>query len=60
MGFFSKLLSVGENKPLKNYQRRVAEINALEPQMQAKSDEELAHLTVEFRERLAKGIRRCS
>ena len=55
MGFFSKLLSVGENKPLKNYQRRVAEINALEPQMQAKSDEELAHLTVEFRERLANG-----
>ena len=55
MGFFSKLLSVGENKPLKNYQRRVAEVNALEPAMQARSDEELAHLTVEFRERLENG-----
>ena len=49
MGFFSKLLSVGESKPLKNYQRRVAEVNAFEPAMQARSDEELAHLTVEFR-----------
>ena len=55
MGFFSKLLSVGENKPLKNYQRRVAEVNALDPAMQARSDEELAHLTVEFRERLENG-----
>ena len=55
MGFFSKLLSVGESKPLKNYQRRVAEVNALEPAMQARSDEELAHLTVEFRERLSNG-----
>ena len=55
MGFFSKLLSVGESKPLKNYQRRVAEVNAFEPAMQARSDEELAHLTVEFRERLANG-----
>ena len=55
MGFFSKLLSVGESKPLKSYQRRVAEVNAFEPAMQARSDEELAHLTVEFRERLANG-----
>lgn len=55
MGFFSKLLSVGESKPLKNYQRRVAEVNALEPAMQARSNEELAHLTVEFRERLSNG-----
>ncbi len=55
MGFFSKILSVGENRPLKNYQKIVARINELEPSMQARSDEELAHLTVEFRERLANG-----
>ncbi len=55
MGFFSKILSVGENRPLKNYQKTVERINELEPSMQARSDEELAHLTVEFRERLANG-----
>jgi preprotein translocase subunit SecA len=33
----------------------VAEITALEPQMQALTDEELSHKTVEFRERLAQG-----
>ena len=55
MGFFSKILSVGENRPLKNYQKTVERINELEPSMQARSDEELSHLTVEFRERLANG-----
>lgn len=55
MGFFSKILSVGENRPLKAYQKVVEQINNLEPEMQARSDEELAHLTVEFRERLANG-----
>ena len=55
MGFFSKLLSLGENKPLKNYQRVVEEINALEPSMEALSDEALSHKTVEFRERLNEG-----
>lgn len=55
MGIFSKLLSVGENKPLKQYQRVVETINGLEPQMQAYSDEELAQLTVKFRERLDAG-----
>ncbi len=55
MGIFSKLLNVGEGKPLKQYQKVVDKINALEPEMQARSDEELGHLTVEFRERLAAG-----
>ena len=47
MGFFTKLLSMGEDKPLKNYQKVVEGINALEPLMEAKSDEELSHMTVE-------------
>ena len=55
MGFFTKLLSMGEDKPLKNYQKVVEGINALEPSMEAKSDEELSHMTVELRERLDQG-----
>ena len=55
MGFFSKILSMGEDRPLKNYQKMVELINALEPSMEARSDEELAHMTVELRERLDQG-----
>ncbi len=40
---------------LKAYQRRVPKINALEPAMEALSDEALAGKTAEFRERLAGG-----
>ena len=43
------------DRSLKSYQRRVPKINALEPAMQALSDEALAAKTVEFRERLAQG-----
>ncbi|HYZ22702.1 MAG TPA: preprotein translocase subunit SecA [Rhodopila sp.] len=43
------------DRSLKGYQRRVPQINALEPSMQALSDEELAAKTVEFRQRLADG-----
>ena len=55
MGFFSKILSMGEDRPLKNYQKMVEVVNALEPSMEARSDEELAHITVELRERLDQG-----
>ena len=54
-GFLSKLLSFGEGKQLKGYQETVGKINALEPRMQALSDEELSHKTVEFRERFQAG-----
>lgn len=54
-GFFSKLLSFGEGKQLKGYEQTVQAINALEPSMQALSNEELAHKTVKFRERLDAG-----
>src|SRR5690606_9294366 len=40
---------------LKQLQRIVAKINALEPQMQALSDAELQAKTPEFRERVANG-----
>ncbi len=42
MGFFSKLLTMGEGKQLKRYQAKVDKINALDPEFQALSDEELA------------------
>jgi preprotein translocase subunit SecA len=43
------------DRSLKGYQRRVPAINALEPAMQALSDEALAGKTAEFRARLADG-----
>ena len=54
-GFLSKLLSFGEGKQMKQYQAVVEQINKLEPQMQAKSDEELRAVTAELRERLQNG-----
>ena len=44
------------DRSLKAYQRRVPQINAFEPQMQALSDADLAARTVEFRERLSGGV----
>ncbi len=55
MGLFSKILSVGEGKQLKKYQGKVDAINALEPKMQAMSDEELGAITESFRERYKAG-----
>ena len=54
-GFLSKLLSFGEGKQLKKYNAQVDAINALEPTMKAKSDEELRAMTSLFRERLERG-----
>ena len=49
---FQKLLRVGEGRKLKAVQAVVPGVNALEPQMEARSDEELRALTEEFRGRL--------
>ena len=51
----SKLFGTANDRKLKQYKSKVSAINALEPAMQALSDEQLSHKTVEFRERLAKG-----
>jgi preprotein translocase subunit SecA len=40
---------------LRQFQKNVARINALEPELEKLSDAELQHKTVEFRERLAQG-----
>ena len=49
----SKLLAFGEGKDLRRAQAMVAPINALEAEMQARSDAELRELTDVFRKRLA-------
>ena len=54
-GLFSKLLSFGEGRQVKNYQKVADYIGTLEPDMKKLDDDELAHLTVEFRERLERG-----
>jgi preprotein translocase subunit SecA len=49
------IFGTANDRSLKAYQRRVPQINALEPAMAALSDAELAAKTVEFRERLDNG-----
>src|SRR5262245_45754856 len=52
MSVFSKILRAGEGKKVRALQSIVPEINALEPETEALSDADLAHKTVEFRERI--------
>ncbi|MEE0302987.1 MAG: preprotein translocase subunit SecA, partial [Senegalimassilia anaerobia] len=54
-GFLSKLLTFGEGKQLKNYQALADKIGGLEPEMQAKSDEQLRAFTDELRGRVRAG-----
>ena len=53
--FLQKLLTMGEGKQLRAFEQRVAAINALEPEIQALSDTQLAAKTDEFRSRLENG-----
>jgi preprotein translocase subunit SecA len=55
MSVFTKVLKAGEGKKVRRLAELVQPISALEPEMQALSDAELAHKTVEFRERLDQG-----
>jgi preprotein translocase subunit SecA len=50
-----KILRAGEGRKLKAIASLVPDINALEPETEALSDDALAHKTVEFRERIANG-----
>jgi preprotein translocase subunit SecA len=49
------IFGTSNDRSLKAYQRRVPQINALEPAMQALSDDALRELTVTFRQRLEAG-----
>jgi preprotein translocase subunit SecA len=53
--FFQRLFGSSPDRKVKAFQARVAKINALEPQLEALSDEALRGKTEEFRARLAKG-----
>ena len=55
MGVLDRLLRVGEGKKLKALGSLVPDINALEPEMQALTDDGAAAKTPEFRDRLANG-----
>jgi preprotein translocase subunit SecA len=52
---FQRFFGSSNDRKVKSMQARALKINALEPQMQALSDEALRAKTVEFRERVAKG-----
>ena len=54
-GFLSRLLSMGSDKELKEYERITARVNDLEPRFKAMSDDELHGITAAFRERHAEG-----
>jgi preprotein translocase subunit SecA len=54
MSVFSKVLRAGEGKKVRALRDIVPDINAMEPEYEALSDEALAHKTVEFREQIAR------
>jgi preprotein translocase subunit SecA len=55
MSFLTKIFGSRNQRLLKQYQKIVREINALEPKYETLSDEQLQAKTPEFKERLAKG-----
>ncbi|MFZ6772087.1 preprotein translocase subunit SecA [Undibacterium sp. SXout7W] len=55
MSFLTKIFGSRNQRLLKQYQKTVREINALEPQLEALSDEALQAKTAEFKARVAGG-----
>jgi len=55
MGILDRILRAGEGKKLKALQAIVPDVNALEPEFERLSDEQLQAKTNEFRQRLANG-----
>jgi preprotein translocase subunit SecA len=55
MSVFHKILRAGEGRTLKRLEQRVIDVNALEPEYEALSDDRLAAKTIEFRERFDQG-----
>ena len=55
MSIFSKVLRIGEGKRLKELKQLAERVNALEPETEVLTDDELAAKTAEFRERYAAG-----
>ncbi|MEM9965823.1 MAG: preprotein translocase subunit SecA [Asticcacaulis sp.] len=57
LAFAKSLFGSSNDRKVKSMHGRVTRINALEPKYKAMSNEELAHQTVLFKERLAKGAK---
>ena len=55
MSFLTKIFGSRNQRLIKQYQKTVREINALEPQMEKLTDAELKAKTAEFKERVAGG-----
>jgi preprotein translocase subunit SecA len=55
MGVLDRILRAGEGKKLKALEGLIPDINAEEAALRGLSNDALAHKTVEFRERLARG-----
>jgi len=55
LSIFQRFFGSSNDRKVKGMSARIAKITALEPAMQALTDEQLRAKTVEFRERLAKG-----
>ena len=54
-GLLTSVFGSRNQRLLKQYQKKVNAINALEPSLEKLSDEQLKAKTVEFKERLTKG-----
>ncbi|HWI21867.1 MAG TPA: preprotein translocase subunit SecA [Baekduia sp.] len=52
MGVLERALNIGESKQFDRYQKRVARINAFEPELELESDEELFERMTELREQV--------
>ncbi|MDH3588008.1 MAG: preprotein translocase subunit SecA [Gammaproteobacteria bacterium] len=55
MAFLTRIFGSRNQRLLRSYGKLVKRTNALEPEMEARSDDELRSLTGQFRERLAQG-----
>ena len=53
--FFTKIFGSNNDRLLKTLQPFIDQINALEPDIQALSDEQMSQKTLEFKERFKKG-----
>src|SRR3954454_8316023 len=57
MGLLDRALRAGETKQFRSYEKRVARINAFEPELELESDDELRARFDALRERAANGER---
>lgn len=55
-GVLKKLFGTHQSRLLKNYRHLIPQVNAWEVKYQALSDDEIRNKTLEFKERLAKGV----